>query len=456
MRKDGIFDNPVRDKIRLAYGAEAMDAGYGQARAADTGGQRPVFSYHCTRSPKGKVLEKVEAGPLGRNVFSYEYDAAGHLTLVRKNEELSEYYSYNDSGLRIQDFRAWAAERRNLTYHYSGALVQAGSVHLKWSDAGRLLAIEQTIERELRRITYQYGNDSRLDRVLLADGTDVRYHYANELLPVKITVNGISAAEYQWRNTLQLVRYRDARRDLNYEFAYAGARAPLQVQVSGSKDALYHATGLYAGRVELDIFTDQVDSIRVLALPDGSPVKCFEYDSFGCLTAETRPGWSFPLGFACGLHDPWTSFVRFGFRDYDPWFGRFTAKDPIGYTGGDYDLWDYCVDDPVSCIDATGLESEDTVDPRPWWKRALAWYSPLVFGNDQERHAAQESLYRSMKKEVNGMASGFVDVLTITPKKIPTSVGIWGIENLGGIEIGSKLRESAARTLARDEQRTRR
>lgn len=218
------------------------------------------------------------------------------------------------------------------------------------------------------------------------------------------------------------------------------------MQISGSANAMYQATGLYAGKVTLDIFTDQVDSVRELALPDGRPVKCIEYDSFGGPAADTRPEFIFPLGFACGLNDPWTGFIRFGFRDYDPRFGRFTAKDPIGYTGGDYDLWDYCVDDPVSCIDSTGLETEETVDQRPWWKRALAWYSPLIFGNDQERRAKKQSLHRSLEKSARGMAYGFADALTVMPQGLPDN----------GIDASGKLRESVSKDKAAYEWRMKR
>ncbi len=42
-------------------------------------------------------------------------------------------------------------------------------------------------------------------------------------------------------------------------------------------------------------------------------------------------------------------------RDYDPTVGRFTAPDPAKDPRGDGDLYDYCVDDPVSCVDPAGL-----------------------------------------------------------------------------------------------------
>ncbi|MFZ2633661.1 MAG: RHS repeat-associated core domain-containing protein, partial [Desulfosalsimonadaceae bacterium] len=50
-----------------------------------------------------------------------------------------------------------------------------------------------------------------------------------------------------------------------------------------------------------------------------------------------------------------TGLVRFGFRDYDPETGRWTAKDPIGFGGGDTDLYGYCLNDPVNFVDPIGL-----------------------------------------------------------------------------------------------------
>ncbi|WP_408639942.1 RHS repeat-associated core domain-containing protein [Desulfovibrio subterraneus] len=44
-----------------------------------------------------------------------------------------------------------------------------------------------------------------------------------------------------------------------------------------------------------------------------------------------------------------TGLIRFGYRDYSPQLGRFTALDPARDMRGDGDLWDYCVDDPISC-----------------------------------------------------------------------------------------------------------
>lgn len=50
--------------------------------------------------------------------------------------------------------------------------------------------------------------------------------------------------------------------------------------------------------------------------------------------------------------------ILFGFRDYDPDVGRWTAKDPILFLGGSIDLYGYCLNDPLNWIDPFGLLDE--------------------------------------------------------------------------------------------------
>jgi RHS repeat-associated protein len=102
---------------------------------------------------------------------------------------------------------------------------------------------------------------------------------------------------------------------------------------------------------------DQVGSLRIVADASGSEIKMIDYDSFGSIISDTNPGFQVPFGFAGGLHDQDTGLVKFGFRDYDPDIGRWTAKDPIRFGGGDVDLYGYVANNPVNFIDPLGL----------WW-----------------------------------------------------------------------------------------
>jgi RHS repeat-associated protein len=86
----------------------------------------------------------------------------------------------------------------------------------------------------------------------------------------------------------------------------------------------------------------------------GAIAQRLDYDEFGQITLDTTPGFQ-PFGFAGGLYDPDTGLVRFGARDYDPFTGRWTTKDPILFGGGDANLYSYVMNNPTTFIDPLGF-----------------------------------------------------------------------------------------------------
>ena len=316
---------------------------------ADTNGAG--LSVRCFWSPAGKLLRKEERGPLGRTVWAYSFDDSGHLLEARKGDIVVERYVYDEAGRRVADQLGWIGKPRQFIYYHDGSLIRLDDEYFAWTEKGQLKAIYD----RSRRCEFAYGTDTRLDCAFLPSGRVVAYEYGKELMPVRVSEDSEPVAEYEWEDLLRLIRYIDIRNGLVYTFSYGRPRVPQAVTITGKPDVMEATTGIRADRLTLHIGVDQVDSIRMLATPERRLVKYVEYDSFGNVTRDTRPKLRFPLGFACGLNDAYTGFVRFGFRDYHPLVGRFTATDPVGYTGGDNDLWDYCVDDPVSLNDPTGL-----------------------------------------------------------------------------------------------------
>ncbi|GBC59946.1 hypothetical protein DENIS_0888 [Desulfonema ishimotonii] len=100
---------------------------------------------------------------------------------------------------------------------------------------------------------------------------------------------------------------------------------------------------------------DQVGTLRAVTDASGNAVKRIGYDTFGNVISDSNTAFAVPFGFAGGLYDADTGLIRFGYRDYDPDTGRWTAKDPIGFAGGDTDLYGYCLGDPVNWADPEGL-----------------------------------------------------------------------------------------------------
>ncbi len=106
------------------------------------------------------------------------------------------------------------------------------------------------------------------------------------------------------------------------------------------------------------IIKDHVGSPRlVVDTASGAIAQRIDYDEFGRVVTDTNPGFQ-PFGFAGGIHDAHTNLVRFGARDYDAATGRGTAKDPIGFSGGDTNLYGYVLEDPVNFKDSRGTDAD--------------------------------------------------------------------------------------------------
>jgi RHS repeat-associated protein len=112
------------------------------------------------------------------------------------------------------------------------------------------------------------------------------------------------------------------------------------------------------GGVDYRIISDHLGSVRLVVHEDASGNlvidQRIDYTPFGRVINDTNPGFQ-PFGFAGGLYDHDTGLVRFGARDYDPEVGRWTAKDPILFAGGDTNLYGYVLADPVNLTDSDGL-----------------------------------------------------------------------------------------------------
>lgn len=105
------------------------------------------------------------------------------------------------------------------------------------------------------------------------------------------------------------------------------------------------------------IITDFRGSVRlVVDTETGNVAQRIDYDAFGQIMLNTAPGFQ-PFGFAGGLYDEQTGLTRLGARDYDAYTGRWTAKDPSLFDGGNPNLYAYASNDPINAVDVTGETS---------------------------------------------------------------------------------------------------
>ena len=98
--------------------------------------------------------------------------------------------------------------------------------------------------------------------------------------------------------------------------------------------------------------------VLVVNVADASDVLlAARYGAFGEQEVLAGSADAVPFGFAGGLYDAATGLTRFGARDYDAETGRWTAKDPIRWEGGQVNLYVYVNNDPVNTMDPLGLSA---------------------------------------------------------------------------------------------------
>ncbi|WP_419657892.1 putative membrane protein with YD repeats [Desulfosarcina variabilis str. Montpellier] len=296
-----------------------------------------IVQWTVTRDNSGRIIQKTEAVDGITANYDYSYDLMGRLVTVNKDGALVENYTYDLNGTRISETNTLKGiNSRSLSYSDEDHLLTAGSASYQYDLDGFLTS--KTAGSDVT--TYRYSLRGELLQVNLPDGSVVIYDHDPLGRRIAKRIDGIIVEKYLWQGMTRLLAVYDGSDNLIQRFEYADARIPV---------------AMIQGGVTYYLAYDQVGSLRTVTDGSGNVVKRIDYDSFGNILADTDSSFAIPFGFAGGLHDRDTGLVRFGYRDYDPDTGRWTAKDPIGFAGGDTDLFGYAQNDPVNSIDPFGL-----------------------------------------------------------------------------------------------------
>ena len=296
----------------------------------------PVYSVSYVRDGLGRITDKTETVDGDTTAYHYTYDLAGRLVEVERDGVLASEYSYDDNGNRVGATIDGASVMG--TYDAQDRLVGYGDYTYDFTANGELATRTNTTASQ--STSYVYDAFGNLRQVTLPSGTVIDYLVDGQNRRVVKKVGGVPVKGFVYRDSLRPIAELDGAGNVVSRFVYG----------TGKNVPDYMVKGGTAYR----LVTDHLGNVRlVVNATTGEIVQEMTYDEFGRVLQDSNAGFQ-PFGFAGGLYDPDTGLVRFGARDYAPEVGRWTAKDPIGFRGGDPNLYGYVLDDPINWTDPRG------------------------------------------------------------------------------------------------------
>lgn len=278
---------------------------------------KSIYSCQLKHDEQGRIVERTETVKGTPAVWTYAYDHAGRLAEAKLNGRFVCQCRYDKRGRRSHDWfpRTHGSQIRSFCYTMDDRLQSAGNngythdkqgMRIIWNSGGKYTR-------------YEYAPDHRLLRAIREwDDTVFEFTHDEHGQRAAKHRNGELIEACRWLDFLRLAAFHDGL----HEFAFAyreGERSP-------------HAMRRDDGAV-FSLHYDQIGSLRVVADQRGNVIQETLYDPFGGIIEASNPALRIPLGFAGGLHDRDLGFVRFGWRDYDTFTGRWTAPDPLGRWG---------------------------------------------------------------------------------------------------------------------------
>jgi len=302
--------------------------------ASASDGTTTLYDTSYTRDALGRISQKSETIEGITTTYDYYYDLAGRLTDVEQDSSLVANYVYDTNGNRIGG--STSTGTINASYDEQDRLISYNGTTYNYTTNGEL-----TSKTESGVTTaYDYDVLGNLMQVVLPGGITIDYIIDGNDRRIGKQVNGTLTQGFLYQDQHNPVAELDGTGVIVARFIY------------GSKGNV--PDYMVKGGVTYRIISDHLGSPRlVIDTANGAVTQRVDYDEFGNITNDTNPGFQ-PFGFAGGIYDQHTGLTRFGARDYDPLIGRWTAKDPIRFRGGDSNLYGYVLGDPVNLIDPEG------------------------------------------------------------------------------------------------------
>lgn len=291
----------------------------------------------------------------GQTSVSYGYDAAGRRSSITLPNGVIGDYGYDvGSNLTSITYRQGASVIGNLTYEYNALRARtkvggslARTISTPALSSGTYNAANQLVQRGTANYTYDNNGN------LLNDGANTYSWDARSQLS---GITGGASAAFQYdsfgRRTSKTVNSQSS------QYLYDGPRVVQELSggvptaniLNGPDVDERHSCS--CGGADRTLLTDALGSAMALTDSSGAVQTQYTYDAFGN-TASSGAASTNSSQYT-GRENDGTGLYQYRARYYSPALQRFISEDPIGFAGGDTNLYAYVGNNPVNLTDPFG------------------------------------------------------------------------------------------------------
>jgi RHS repeat-associated protein len=345
----------ITSQGRVEYQYDAI----GRRTTMTVNGQTPVTYQYDSNSRLTQVAQ-------GTQVVGLGYDAAGRRTSLTYPNGVNTTYTY-DMASRLTNIlhEGPSSIIEDLTYTYDAAGNRISFTRTNGTATLLPNAVQAAYDAANEQIQFDsttpnltYDANGNLTSQTDTSGTTTYIWDARNRL-VGISGPGISASfvyDALGRRIIKTIN------GVTTDFQYDGSDIVAEVE-ENSIDVTYlrslNIDEAFVRKSGIDEFyhTDALGSILSLTDQAGAIQTTYRYDPFGTTMATGTS--SNPYTYTGRETDNGTGLLYYRARYYSPRMERFVTEDPIGFRGGDVNLYAYVWDNPIRFVDSYGLSKFD-------------------------------------------------------------------------------------------------
>ncbi|WP_337175299.1 putative Ig domain-containing protein [Paludisphaera sp.] len=288
--------------------------------------------------------------PRHNQTITYAYDLSGQLINADFDTQPDERFVYDLNGNRVRSKNGAATTA--YTTGTANQLTSDGTHRYEYDGEGNL--VRKTVIATGATTVYRYDHRNRLTDVeegSVPGGTQgAHVSYRHDALDRRIRTvtrpggGGQVAPSTIWTtyDAGRIHADHDGTGATTSRFFQAGSAADGPAAVWDASEGLIH------------YLKDRLGTVRGVTDASASPIDVIGYAAFGRVISAVDAAGSDRTRFTGRVLDDSTGLQHHSSRYYDAALGRWTQRDPIGFGGGDVNLYRYVANSPMNGTDPTG------------------------------------------------------------------------------------------------------